>query len=57
MTITQTDLVDYSSLSRRVGELTFKRDYLLQNGAERKDAHIKALNSSIDVAKVNLIPL
>ncbi len=57
MTITQTDLVDYSSLSRRLGELTFKRDYLLQNGAEQRDAHIRALNSSIDVAKVNLIPL
>ncbi len=57
MTITQTDLVNYSSLSRRLGELTFKRDYLIQNGAEHKDVHIRALNSSIDETKVNLVPL
>lgn len=57
MTITQTDLVNYSSLSRRVGELTFKRDYLLQNGAENRDLHIQALDTFIDETKVNLIPL
>lgn len=57
MTITHADLVDYSSLSRRLGELTFKRDYLLQNGAEQKDIHISALNNFIDETKVNLVPL
>lgn len=57
MTITQKDLIDYSILSRRANELIFKRDYLLQNGASQEDAHIHALNSSIDETKVNLIPL
>jgi len=57
MTITHTDLVNYSSLSRRMGELVFKRDYLLQNGAEHKDVHIQAINGFIDETKVNLIPL
>lgn len=55
--ITSDDLAEHAVLSRKRTETSFRRDYLLRNGAPENDANVAALETVLKEIEAKLAPI